>query len=155
MNNRLKYYIIILIILCTGQTSLFSQEKNKLGLGIILGEPTGLSVRFLNNFSGGLAWSVDNHFHMHLDYWVYKNSIHKQLNWFIGAGGKLRVFTGQSKNKESKDKKVGVGLRVPVGLQFYVIDRVELFGEIAPGISVYPATDFDIDGGIGARYYFF
>jgi hypothetical protein len=37
-----------------------------------------------------------------------------------------------------------------------LLDRapVEIFLEIVPGLDLIPGTDFDLDGAIGARYYF-
>ena len=40
------------------------------------------------------------------------------------------------------------------GLQYYINNTIELFGEVVPGISIFPSTEFDIGAGISARYYF-
>ena len=45
---------------------------------------------------------------------------------------------------------VFIGVRVPVGLQFPFEQRWELFGELAPVVG----TGFDINFGIGIRYFF-
>lgn len=153
--NKKKPALLLLIgiiFLLSLQNSV--QAKQKFGAGIIIGEPTGISLKYLD-FATGIAWSVQNHFHIHLDYWIYNGNLKKPVNWYIGAGVKFRYMTKESKDRGEKDDAFGLGFRVPVGLQWFVIPKVELFAELAPGISLLPGTDFDIDGGIGARYYFF
>jgi len=131
-----------------------SSAPKKFGAGIIIGEPTGISLKYLN-FASGIAWSVQNHLHIHVDYWIYNGLLKSPVNWFIGAGAKFRYMTKESKDRKEKDNAFGFGFRIPVGLQWFVIPEVELFAELAPGISLFPGTAFDIDGGLGARYYFF
>jgi len=148
--------VLIIGFIFSGITSIQAQGKTDFGLGVILGEPTGISLKYKNFPVVGIAWSVNNHFHLHCDYWIYNATLAQPVNWFIGAGLKLRIMDEHSRddNNHHDDTTAGFGIRIPVGLQFFVIPRVELFAELAPGISLYPATEFDIDGGIGARYYF-
>ncbi len=123
------------------------------GIGIILGEPTGLSFR-MNNFPvAGLGWSFNNYIHFHCDYWIINDVLKDEINWYIGAGGKL-LFYGSKDNEKDKNAKTGVGFgfRVPVGLQYYINKEFELFCEVAPGIRLVPAAGIDINGGIGIRY---
>jgi hypothetical protein len=48
-----------------------------------------------------------------------------------------------------------IGLRAPLGID-YMFDngRFDIFMEIVPIFNVMPETDFDLGGGIGARFYF-
>jgi hypothetical protein len=46
-----------------------------------------------------------------------------------------------------------VGVRLGGGLE-YAISRFALFLEIYPVVNVIPSTDFDLEGGIGFRFYF-
>ncbi len=123
------------------------------GIGIILGEPTGLSFRMDNFPVAGLAWSFNNYIHFHCDYWIINDVLKNEINWYIGAGGKL-LFYGSKNNEKDKNAKTGVGFgfRVPVGLQYYINKEFELFCEIVPGIRLVPDAGIDINGGIGLRY---
>lgn len=130
-------------------------QKDDLGLGIIVGEPTGVSIKYGNFPVIGIAWSLDSHFHLHCDYWAYEASLKGPVNWFVGVGGKIKFFSNDNNRKdEDKNSDIGLGVRIPLGLQYYIIPKFELFGEVAPGIALIPSTDFDIDLGIGLRYHF-
>jgi len=144
---------VISVILSGMQAS--AAEHSGFGAGIIIGDPTGISLKY-DKFAAGIAWSLDDYFHIHCDYWFYQADLVKQLNWFVGGGVKFKAFDDHdnSRNHDSDDHSFGVGVRVPVGLQYFIVPRVEVFGEIVPGIYLFPDTDFDLDGGIGARYYF-
>lgn len=154
MKKTVSLLAILLCISIFYSTSSDAASSKKFGAGIILGEPTGISLKY-QDFASGIAWSVQNHLHIHVDYWIFKRTLKKPVDWFVGAGVKFRYMTRDSEDRGSNDDAFGFGFRVPVGLQWFVIPDVEIFAELAPGISILPGTDFDIDGGIGARYYFF
>jgi len=126
------------------------------GLGIIIGEPTGVSGKYLlsmrNAIDGAVAWSLDedNDLHLHGDYlyhWYDKIAVEKgSLPIFAGIGGRIRF-------RENRDDDVGV--RFPVGLS-YLFDQApfDVFVEIVPTLELAPDTDFELEGAIGSRYYF-
>lgn len=162
--KKLLFIIIILIFFpyqTFAQTS-DSSEKTLSGsgwaVGIIIGEPTGLSLKYNTFPVMGIAWSIENHFHFHADYWILNNTFLDvdNLYYYVGVGGKISLWHQDDKPKDSDDKEkdLGLGVRIPLGIQYFLIDEVEFFGEAVPGISLYPATDFDLDLAIGARYNF-
>lgn len=128
------------------------------GAGILIGEPTGLSLSLNNQYILGAAWSFRNYVHIHGDYLFYRSGIpeferefDKPVGWYLGGGAKLRIFTEE---KDKEDSAIGLGVRVPVGVSFYALPELEIFAEIVPGIALFPDTEFDLDGGIGLRYHF-
>ena len=156
---RLKNIIlslVILLLLCSMLSS------GQLGLGIILGAPTGLSLKFWQSrrtaFDLALAWDfIDDkdYFHIHGDYLYHfpltLEGVTRSTLWtYLGIGARLRFKS----NGEEKDKKV-FGIRGVGGLEF-MPHRVPLdvFLEIAPVMNIIKTTDFDIDVGIGIRYTF-
>jgi hypothetical protein len=149
-------YISVILACLIIETS-YAADQSGIGAGIIVGEPTGLSLKY-NKFAGGIAWSIDDYLHIHFDYWFYNADLVKRLNWFIGGGLKFKIFddhdNGRDHDNDSDDNSTGVGLRIPVGIQYFIIPEFEVFAEIVPGIYLVPDTDFDMDAGIGARYYF-
>lgn len=151
----MKKILLFMIIVLSVPAMISAKSTDRLGAGIIIGEPTGISLKYSNFPVLGIAWSVENHFHVHCDYWVHEDTLKAPVNWYVGVGGKVRLFTNDSNDrKKDSDSDIGLGFRVPVGLQYYIIEELELFGEIVPGISLFPATGFDLDAGIGIRYYF-
>lgn len=124
------------------------------GLGIILGEPTGISAKYWvqgnHALDAGLAWSFgpNSRFHLHTDYLIHRFDLIQvdsgRLPFYYGIGG--RIDLGQSGK---------IGVRIPVGLSYYLPnDPFEFFFEIVPILDIAPKTDFSGNGGIGVRYYF-
>jgi hypothetical protein len=125
------------------------------GLGIILGEPTGVS--FKQWISGGnavdaaAAWSFNSPgaFHFHMDY-LYHRDVDtdadlRGVKFYFGIGGRLKAVEDDSR----------IGVRVPVGLDYMFTDApLDLFFEIAPILDLVPATELRINGGFGVRYFF-
>lgn len=129
-------------------------QESGFGLGIILGEPTGISFKnwigSRTAIDGGVAWSFynDNSLHLHADYLVHNFDIFKvkkgKLTLYYGIGGRVKT-----------DKKSRVGVRIPVGIN-YVFEKapLDIFLELAPLLDLAPGTEFGLSGGIGIRYYF-
>ncbi len=122
-------------------------------VGIILGEPTGLSAKQWLGEGASLdlavAWSfiVPASLYVHVDYQQHLDELdidEGDLLFFVGLGAKLKV--GQQLN---------LGLRIPLGL-VYEFDGVplEVFFEFAPGMDLFPAVSLNGGGGIGIRYRF-
>ena len=133
----------------------YAQTKNDgPGVGIMIGEPTGLSFRYSNFPVIGLAWSLRNDsFHLQCDYWLLNKSLKAPVDWYIGPG--LKYLSHKDEGRHHDDTDNWLGIRIPVGLQYFPDNKIEIFGEIVPGIYVYPETDFFIDAALGARFFFF
>jgi len=131
-----------------------------LGLGIIIGEPTGVSGNLYlsghTSVDAAVAWSFANNggFHLHADYLFHEQDAvavdgkSHTIPWYIGAGLRWR-----SNDNGAKDQ---FGIRVPVGLEFRVTrsKQMQLFVELVPLLDVAPSTHFRINAAIGARWYF-
>jgi hypothetical protein len=143
--------LIAALVLITNFT--YSQSKG-FGLGIVLGEPTGLSAKLWTGSSNALdfaaAWSFkgDGHMLLQADYvWHSFNLINVssgRLPLYYGIGGRVIL---------SDDPLLGV--RIPIGLN-YLFDSapIDIFAEIVPILDLMPSTDFDLGGGIGVRFWF-
>jgi len=128
------------------------------GVGFIVGEPTGLSAKFfLNNehaLQFALAWSLSGQNEMHLqgDYvWHRYNLIDlkngDELPLYFGVGGRFIFSEG--------DEDDIFGIRFPVGLDYLFTNYpFDIFAEIVPILDLTPDSDFDLEGAIGARFWF-
>lgn len=141
-----------IVVLMLTASALQAQERaSNSELGIIVGEPTGISAKFWtgNNtaFDLGLAWSFSGQgsMHIHSSYLIHKTiENNPDLALYYGLGVRLLM--------ESDPK---VGARIPLGLQYLIPDsRLSLFFELAPMLNLVPDTDFDVNGGLGLRYFF-
>ena len=131
-----------------------------LGVGVIAGEPTGLSVKkWLDGRSavdGALAWSfVDGtSFQIHADYLRHSSDFteefHGQLPFYYGLGARIR-FKGDDKGNDD----ARIGARIPLGLTYmFQKEPIDLFMEVVPVLDVAPETDMKLNAAIGIRYYF-
>ncbi len=144
-----------------------AQERG-FGLGIILGEPTGISLKGWQGRStaidGALAWSLagNDFFQIHGDYLKHNFSLLKvekgKLPFYYGIGGRVKFF-GDDNNRTGRNSdnndKTRVGVRVPLGLA-YLFERttLDIFLEVVPILDLIPETEFDLNAAIGIRYFF-
>lgn len=134
-------------------------HANTFGLGAVIGDPTGLSVKMwldrTHAIDGAFAWSMrsDNAIHIQSDYLVHELSFFHlgrfPINLYYGAGGRLSNYSGDNKSG------LGLGARAPLGVAYqFKNPSVELFGEIAGILELTPSTEFLFNVGIGGRFYF-
>lgn len=149
----MKKYLFTAVLVVAAYSFSGAQDKG-FGLGIILGEPTGISgkqwLSANSAIDGAAAWNFGNggYLHLHADYLLHNYDVFKvkegRLPLYYGIGG--RVGFG--------DKTV-VGLRGVVGIAYLFSGApVDAFLEIAPIMDLVPGTSFHVHGGIGARFYF-
>ncbi len=143
-------YIINIIFI-----SQLNAQDNGFGVGIIAGEPTGLSGKLwlggTNALDMAAAWSFkgDGNLLLQADYVWHSfdliNISSGKLPLYFGIGGRI-IF-------QSNDTNLGV--RVPVGLDYMFSGApVDIFLEVVPILDLTPSTDIDFGGGIGVRYWF-
>ena len=147
MRKKILVYVFVLVFFMAVPT----KTECSTGIGVIIGEPTGLSLKFNNFPILGIAWSFDDYIHVHCDFWLNNYAVSKSVNWYFGIGGKMLIYKN---GKGNKDDKIGLGARLPIGLQGFVLKNLEIFGEIVPGLMIVPSTDFDVDAGVGVRLHF-
>ena len=148
MKTRLQ---IVLIFLTISLSATYAQ--NNFGIGIILGEPTGVSAKLWTSSTNALdfaaAWSFkgDGHLLLQADY-VWHSPLTRtssgKLNLYYGIGGRV-IF---------QDDPL-VGARIPVGLDYkFTSAPVDIFAELVPILDLAPSTNFNLGGGIGVRFWF-
>lgn len=145
---RLMACFIIIAVLLSGAVA---AQSTGFGLGVILGEPTGLSCKLWTSRStaidGVAAWSFGKKgaLHLHSDYLFHNfNLIKDNIPIYYGIGGKIKFA-----------EKSEAGIRVPFGIDFMLTEApLDIFFELVPFVELVPATDFEVNGGIGIRYFF-
>lgn len=145
--------IVLILFACLAGLS-FGQSKHNIGLGFMLGEPTGISFKIWNRqtvaFDAGAAWSIvdEKHFQIHGDILLHN------FNLFRVETGRMALYYGAGARIWFAADTV-VSMRIPFGLS-YEFERtpVELFLEVVPMIDLIPATEIGMAGAVGFRYYF-
>ena len=146
-------YLIALFIICLVNSN-YAQQKG-LGLGIILGEPTGINAKFWTTTETAIDMSLGYSFtssNSIIDF--YGDYVFHNPN-MLEAEERFVVYYGPGASLKIRDNKSRLGIRgvigilwLPAGTQF------DLFIEAAPILDIIPETKFDFAGGVGARYYF-
>jgi hypothetical protein len=132
-----------------------------LGLGLIIGSPTGFSAKYLMGRTSAIevnaGWSFIGNVGIHItgDYQhLFTGVVHDEYGNpletvipYLGIGGRFRI-----KDVEG-DAEFHVGVRMGGGIE-YMLGDIGIFLELYPVVNIIPSTDFDFEGGLGGRYYF-
>lgn len=133
-----------------------SAQDSGFGLGFILGDPNGLSFKAYVGPSAAIDGAVgfgvidDSHVAAHLDFlweWQLASMDWSNLAFTIGVGPKIGHFYHHDSFR--------VGVRAPFGLALQFNEApLDCFLEVAPGLWIIDNARFDIDAGLGLRYWF-
>jgi hypothetical protein len=147
MNTRVVRVLLVVCLLVVTTAAATAQ----LSVGVILGEPTGLSAKLWVSDGASVdlavAWSFigGGSIYIHGDYqqhFRYADVPSGKLYFFVGAGPKMYI-----------GDDVQLGIRIPLGAVYeFEQAPLEVFIEAAPGLLLFPETNFDGSGGIGVRY---
>ncbi len=147
------------------------ETSRPFGLGVILGEPTGITGKYwIDNRTAidtTFSYSFDDYFLVYADYlyhfpsaFGHSSEFVSRLIPYVGIGGELLIQTENTGNKsrayfKSDQGSAGFALRIPLGIEWRPAHPpLGVFAEITPGIGVIPATYGFVQGGIGIRFYF-
>ena len=150
MLKSIAFVLLISVMICCAAQA----QDEGFGLGIIIGEPTGISGKLWTGsrtaFDGAVAWSFEKEaaLHLHGDWlWHYFGPVRAgrgRWNLYYGIGGRMK-FEDDGR----------AGLRVPFGFGYlFGSAPVDFFWEIVPLLDLAPETDFTLNAAIGIRYFF-
>lgn len=140
-----------------------SEAREGFGLGLILGEPIGLSAKFWLDRGSALqfhlAWDFsDAGIGIYGDYLFHFDVFDVSdfdLPLYVGGGLSYVTRNPGSRSTSNNEPSSAFGLRLPLGITLLMHSLpLEFFGEIVPGLRLVPTTRFNLDGAVGARYYF-
>jgi hypothetical protein len=141
----------------TAETKITSGDSGgRFGAGLILGEPTGATLKFWFNetlaIDGAVGWS----FHRETDLYLHSDVLWHKFDLIPVPEGQLPLYFGvgaRAKFRDDKDDRYGI--RVPVGVSYIFEDiPVDVFLEVAPIIDFAPSTRGGFTAGVGARFWF-
>jgi hypothetical protein len=133
-------------------------QKSGMGLGIIVGEPTGINGKYWLSgntaVDASAAWSFSEHIHFQIqgDFVFHNFDILKrtfdvtrgELPLYYGIGARLRL-----------DNQDEFGMRFVVGMSyFFPTAPFDLFLEVAPIMNLAPDTELDGSAALGVRFWF-
>jgi len=160
---RTRYWPILALVLLAAFG--FSEAAaGDFGLGIIVGEPTGICAKnWLSQttaWDAAAAWSFEGEdaFHLHGDFLLHNfrllSAEGQSIPFYYGLGFRL-LFHDNDHRDHDNDDDAHIGVRIPLGLAYMLRSGdLDFFFEVAPTMDLAPDTDFHINGGVGVRYYF-
>ena len=141
--------IVMMLVSLSGH----AQQKGVFGLGFIIGNPTGIGMKFwteeTNAVEIALGWKKKET-ELHADY------LWHDFDLLPVENGRLPVFYGVGiglKLKEKEDDEIGI--RTIAGLE-YLFDTVpfDFFLEIAPMLQLTPESKVKVEVALGFRFFF-
>jgi hypothetical protein len=125
------------------------------GGGLFFGEPSGITGKLWFPETGFAldalaAWSFSNQRNLYL----HSNLIY-HLALIETEGGRYIIPSIGFGVLGRVGDNGSIGIRMPVALSLFLFPSfpLELYGEISPGIGLYPATDEEFGVGLGVRFY--
>lgn len=162
--KRSKIIVLLLISILIYSTA--NGQTKKFGIGVIMGEPTGLSAKlWVSNNQAvvfGLGWSFNGYrfngfdydydkgtrTHLHIDYiWHSFNALgsNGQFPLFYGVGA--RIITGPEYSGT-------LGIRGVLGIAWLPRSTpLDIFIEVVPTLFLVRSSGLGVDTGIGARVF--
>lgn len=128
----------------------WAQEEGSAGAGIVLGDPTGLTLKYFAHpslaFDAGIGFSGDAAF--------YADALWHAWDLFPQPSrGRLGAYVGAGPRVETKHDAT-FGIRTMAGVAYWLPSRpIELFLEGGPVFRFTPHTGTDFDAGLGIRFY--
>jgi hypothetical protein len=138
-----------------------ARTQDDFGIGIILGEPTGLSLKYWIDeeiaVDGALAWSYSENdsLQLHGDYLVHNYDVLEldEMPVYYGVGARLKFKDDDGRGRNENDAMFGI--RFPLGITYLFEDApLDLFFELVPVLDLSPDVDLDINAALGLRFYF-
>lgn len=149
-----KIFFILSIVLFLFTANSYSQDKS-FGLGVIIGEPTGISAKYWLNNTNAFDWGLGSSFaansriHLHVDYlWHMYDVLQSTEKFVLYYGPGVRV-------KTRKYGDSSFGIRGVAGVAWFVKTApIDVFVEVVPVLNLVPDVDMSVNAGVGARYFF-
>jgi hypothetical protein len=117
-------------------------------IGAVFGYPGNVGFSFRSDRTPiAVAWSSD-FIHGTADKWLKRTPMKNgdgKMSWYYGPGVDLGIPLNDSHD-------FFLAGRVPFGLQYMSSPKLELFGELAPGIQFLQDFDFYWAGSVGIRF---
>ena len=154
------FFLLVALVVAHSQA-----QDRRFGLGVILGDPTGISAKYwttgTNALAFGVGWSSQaivvrrdivyssTRFEMHADYlWHAFDAIRSSERFplFYGVGARLETGGVESPT---------LGVRGVFGIAWLPHNTsLDVFIEVAPTLQLAPSTGIGVGVGFGSRYFF-
>jgi hypothetical protein len=154
----------VLFCLIAASAPAAAQDDRDFGMGLIIGDPTGLTVKgFLSPETAidgalGFAFLDGDDLSVHADFlWQFpiKQWENAALDLYLGVGPVLGFHNHDGGPNHRDDDRIRIGARAPFGLAvMFRPARFDVFVEVAAKLWLVDRVHFNLDAAIGGRYWF-
>jgi hypothetical protein len=129
-----------------------AQNGPSTGIGLQLGSPSGVSVKLVRDvepyYDFLAAWDLGDFLYVS-GHAVWEKKVDEEI------AGDLRMFYGPGAFigfRDNRNSDVVLGFSGAIGASLWY-EMFEFFLQLTPHFELVPQTDFDLGGGIGARFH--
>ncbi len=148
----------VLLLLISGTVSAKGSSGvglygNLVGNGTGAGGGLGLTIKSGSFPVIGLEWYLMDHsstFGGSMDWWIVNKPLAGIISYYMGLGGYAAIKSDDSHSQNG----FNFGGRIPLGLQVFPIDPLELFIEVSPMIMFIPTINWTASVRLGFRVLF-
>ncbi|MCC6477119.1 hypothetical protein IT157_08690 [bacterium] len=147
----MKKMLVAMAMLILVSAAHAEKNRDEFGLGLVVGEPTGLNAQFFWDRAASVdvtaAWSWSEWLLLSADFQMYDYvmDMPREWKWYYGFGGYLSV-------DDDDDNRFGV--RVPLGLRYSIPYTImDVWAEAAPGMELAPDTKVSVQAGLGLTFW--
>lgn len=152
-----KQLVLILLLVLASSVAYASDEKGKLGVGVVLGAPTGLSVKYWESeriaYQGTLGGMVKGGLMIGADYLIHTKALRDPLFPFYYGGG---VFIGDAGfgGPDYSRGRFALGVRAAFGVDYLVpASPFDIAVELGPSLLLTPVVGMGIELSVAFRFY--
>jgi hypothetical protein len=152
-------YIVFTVLFLVCSEGLYANER--FGLGIVLGEPTGLTGEVVVSEAQSVdaALSFEEDIYLHATYLFHQKQITPvqgaRWTWYVGAGAFFEDRDTKPDPIDDGDDDVFIGPRGSLGSKMRFKNQpFEVFAELALNLALISETDSDLGIALGGRVRF-
>jgi len=152
---------LVMAVLLLAAASANAAPQEDFGIGLIVGEPTGLSLKYWLDDERAIdaaaaeSFSENDSFQLHGDYLIHDYDLFgaDELPFYCGLGARLKLKDDDGSGRNRRHDIFGI--RIPLGITYIFEDAaVDLFFELVPVLDLSPEVELDIGAAAGIRFYF-
>ncbi|MBF8296296.1 MAG: hypothetical protein HW389_2841 [Bacteroidetes bacterium] len=154
----MKHVIVVVLALALAiSPALSSSDRRKVGIGVVLGAPTGFTVKYWESQRVAYQGSIGGMFHGGLmiagDYLVQQNALrNQQVPFYYGAG----MFLGDAGfgGPDYSHGKLALGVRAAFGLDYAPREHpIDVAIELGPSLLLTPVVGMGVQLSVSFRFY--
>ena len=147
-----RLFLVVCLLICSGFLfSAHAETQGPLGLGIIVGDPYGITGKYWLNKTEAIDAAIGfGNLSVQADYLWHKWDLFPRP-----SVGQIAGYCGLGLKIKDNDHDTEFGVLGPLGIAYELPQHhIELFAELVPVLDLAPDVELNLDGGIGIRYFF-